>query len=123
MSKQSKAVIEWRRRTKRKSVEYLGGKCSRCGYDRCLRALSFHHRDKETKIFGIANPSTKRWDLIKAELDKCQLLCLNCHMEIEDEIYWGVAQSAQQMAVTHPERKLIEGSNPSAPANFYGVVA
>jgi hypothetical protein len=103
MSKQSKAVIDWRRRTKRRAVEYLGGKCSRCGYNKCVRALSFHHRDPLIKSFGIANPSTKKWEIVKAELDKCDLLCLNCHMEIEDEVYWGVAQLAQQTIVTRPE--------------------
>lgn len=118
MGKGSEAVIKWRRRMKQKAVEYLGGKCSRCGYDRCVRALSFHHRDSTTKSFGIANPSTKRWELIKAELDKCDLLCMNCHMEIEDKIYWGVAQSVQHRAVNAAVRKDIEGSSPSAPANF-----
>jgi hypothetical protein len=80
-------VIAWRRRMKLKAVEYLGGKCSRCGYNRCVRALSFHHRDPKQKCFGIANSSTKSWEIVKTELDKCDLMCMNCHMEIEEEIF------------------------------------
>lgn len=86
MSKSSRAVIEWRHRMKQKAVAYLGGKCSHCGYDRCIRALSFHHRDPATKSFGIAEPHTKKWEVIQAELDKCDLLCLNCHMEEEERL-------------------------------------
>lgn len=112
MSKGSKSVIEWRRRMKIKAVAYLGGKCFRCGYSRCVRALNFHHRNPKVKLFAISHPNTKRWEIIKTELNKCDLLCFNCHMEEEDRIYWGVAQSVQQATVTRP----FDGSNPSAPA-------
>ena len=111
-------VIERRRRTKRRAVEYLGGKCERCGYAKCFRALTFHHRDPKTKLFGLSISSTRSWEKIRAELDKCDLLCANCHAEVEDEIYWGVAQLVQQVAVTHPARERIAGSSPAAPANF-----
>jgi hypothetical protein len=113
MDRSNKRVIEWRRRMKVKAVAYLGGKCIKCGYDKCIRALGFHHRDPEMKLFRIGSGCPKRWELIKAELDKCDLLCANCHMEEEDKIYWGVAQSVQQATVTRP----YDGSNPSAPAN------
>ena len=88
----SRKVIGWRRDIKKKSVIYLGGKCMKCGYDRCIRALQFHHRSPEDKQFGIAQPTTKSWKRIKLELDKCDLLCANCHAEEEDRIYWSVAQ-------------------------------
>lgn len=88
----SKKVLEWRRDVKRKAVEYLGGKCMKCGYSKCIRALQFHHRNPEEKEFGIAQPTTKSWKKVVLELDKCDLLCANCHAEEEDRIYWGVAQ-------------------------------
>jgi hypothetical protein len=72
-------VTEWRRRTKQKCVELLGGKCQRCGYDRCFAALIFHHPGE--KSFGIGSGNIIAWAKIEKELKKCELLCLNCHAE------------------------------------------
>ena len=77
---------------KQKSIDYKGGKCQRCGYDKNTRALSFHHLDPEQKEFTIGGCYTRSWDAITKELDKCILVCLNCHMEIEDELCSGVTQ-------------------------------
>lgn len=75
-------VVAWRKRTKQRAVEYLGGKCLVCGYDRCIEVLEFHHRDPAQKDFGIAaSGSCRSWDRIQTELDKCDLLCANCHRE------------------------------------------
>lgn len=78
------------KRTKRrrdmaaKMIEYKGGKCQICGYDRCSRALEFHHLDPSKKDFTLARTAWARsWDVVKAELDKCALLCANCHREVE----------------------------------------
>lgn len=43
--------------------------------------MHFHHQSPEHKDFGIGNGSTKSWEKIKIELDKCILLCANCHAE------------------------------------------
>lgn len=67
------------------AVAYKGGKCSKCGYDKCLAALEFHHRDKTKKLFGISHPETRAWVKLKIELDKCDIVCANCHREIEFE--------------------------------------
>lgn len=68
---------------KEKCVEYKGGKCEECGYDKYIGALDFHHTDPLKKDFTIAHARLKRFDesVIK-ELDKCQLLCANCHREV-----------------------------------------
>jgi transcription elongation factor Elf1 len=75
------------RRTERKvqAVLYKGGKCQICGYDKNMAALSFHHVDPSTKIFGCdsRNLENKSWNTVLRELDKCILVCANCHMEIE----------------------------------------
>ena len=64
------------------SVKYKGGECERCGYDKCMPALEFHHRDPNEKEFSIgACGHTMSWDKMKKELDKCLLLCANCHRE------------------------------------------
>lgn len=79
-----KDAVTKRRRTLRvKAIEYAGGKCMRCGYDRCMEALDFHHRDEQTKSFGISqNGLTRSWDKIREEVDKCILVCANCHREL-----------------------------------------
>ena len=71
-------------------VAERGGGCEICGYDRCHRALSFHHRDPAKKSFklGAANLNRYSLDEIRAEADKCDLLCANCHMELHS----GLAQ-------------------------------
>jgi 5-methylcytosine-specific restriction endonuclease McrA len=82
----SKAVARRRRIVKQKAVQIFGGRCLRCGYNKCLRALHFHHVDPASKEFGIADKgSTRAWSKTEAELKKCILLCSNCHAEEEDK--------------------------------------
>jgi hypothetical protein len=66
---------------KKRCVDYLGGRCVQCGYDRCIKAMTFHHRDPATKEFTVSQMLDRAWPVLKAELDKCDLLCFNCHME------------------------------------------
>lgn len=65
-------------------VEYKGGKCSICGYNKCLRSLDFHHLDAAQKDFEISANWKKPKEKIQKELDKCILVCRNCHGEIHD---------------------------------------
>ena len=82
-----KAVDSHRKRIKVRAVEYKGGKCFICGYNKCIAALEFHHINPETKTFGIAGRGfTHSWDKIKQELDTCVLLCANCHREVENGV-------------------------------------
>lgn len=74
-----------RKRLKVKAVLYKGGKCIACSYDKCIWALEFHHRDRAEKSFSIAAPETRAWEKLRVELDKCDLLCANCHREKEYE--------------------------------------
>ena len=62
-------------------VEYKGGKCAECGYDKCEGALQFHHVDDNDKDFSIGeiHPGVIQMNLLIAEVDKCVLLCANCH--------------------------------------------
>lgn len=75
------ALHKTRKNIKKKCVEYLGGKCISCGYDKCIAALEFHHRDSSHKDFAISG-GTVSWERTKKELDKCDLLCANCHREL-----------------------------------------
>ena len=68
---------------KRQCIEYKGGSCDVCTYDKCLSALEFHHLDPTKKDFNISKHHLHKFDdRIKLELDKCQLCCANCHHEI-----------------------------------------
>lgn len=77
-----------RQRLKEKSIVYKGGSCEKCGYDRCNSALEFHHINPKEKDFGIGAYSVLSWDKIKKELDKCIMVCANCHREIHEELNW-----------------------------------
>jgi uncharacterized protein YbjQ (UPF0145 family) len=73
-----------RRRQKERLIEEFGGRCQRCGYNRCIAALEFHHIDPKTKEFGIAQKGrTNSYEKALAEAKKCVLLCANCHREVE----------------------------------------
>ncbi len=67
---------------KAKAVEYKGGKCEVCGYGKCLAAMDFHHVDPKMKDPNWAGMKNRPLDKIKDELDKCMLVCRNCHAEI-----------------------------------------
>lgn len=86
---QTIAVSKRRRKLKLLAVEYKGGKCKRCGYDKSPAALDFHHIDSTTKLFGISSKGlTRSFEKLKIELDKCIILCANCHREEHEEFNW-----------------------------------
>lgn len=77
------AVKKRRQKVKSLSLVYKGSKCIVCGYNKYQGALEFHHLDAKTKDFGIAyKGATRSWAKTKKELDKCILVCSNCHKEI-----------------------------------------
>ena len=80
-------VIEWRRRAKIALIAYKGGKCEICGYNKpFVSCYDFHHRDPSQKDFNISS-QTKKFESLKREVDKCQLLCKLCHFELHDIEY------------------------------------
>jgi 5-methylcytosine-specific restriction endonuclease McrA len=76
-------VDKFRWELKLKAIAYLGGVCQKCGYKKLPHALEFHHRDPSKKEFSLGLPHTRSWEKMKAEIDKCDLLCANCHREAE----------------------------------------
>lgn len=74
-------VINWKKEKKKLLIEYKGGKCEKCGYDKCIEALEFHHLDPKQKDFNVSSHSFS-FDRMKKEADKCILVCSNCHREI-----------------------------------------
>ena len=80
-------LVDIRRKQRdNKMYDYKGGPCcSRCGYNKCKAALCFHHEDPSTKEFQISGNWGLSWEKTKLELDKCILVCANCHAEIHME--------------------------------------
>lgn len=77
----AKYILRWAKKVR--AINYKGGRCSRCGDSR-VWVLVFHHRDPSAKENAITDmiTRTRRWGEIKQELDKCDLVCENCHREI-----------------------------------------
>jgi len=75
-----------RRNKKRKALERKGLSCEKCGYDKCESALQFHHLNPEEKDDAVSNMIARNMKLEKIlqEVDKCILVCANCHHEIHE---------------------------------------
>ena len=84
-------INRWRQR-KVKAIEYKGSKCHICGYNACPDVLEFHHLNPEEKDVDWQKLRLRSWTAITSELDKCVLLCANCHRE-EHFIHGALAQS------------------------------
>lgn len=66
-----------------KKIEIILGSvcCSKCGYDKNLSALEFHHIDSDSKIFEPSDSKSFSIEKLRKEMSKCVLLCANCHRE------------------------------------------
>ena len=81
-----------RQMIKRLMVISMGHACQTCGYDRCDRALDFHHLDMGEKEFNFSDylrnvkSGLDVWPIFVGELKKCIMLCKCCHMEVHDGV-------------------------------------
>lgn len=82
-------------------VEYKGGKCQLCGYDKYFGSLDFHHRDPNEKDFEISANWKRLKETTTIELDKCDLVCANCHREIHGGITTLTTQLSDSNMATH----------------------
>ena len=124
----SNAVKRRRKVMKRKSIEYKGGRCGLCGYNKCESALEFHHIDPSSKLFGIGSGDTRSWESVREELDKCVLLCSNCHKEVESgmispDLILEVFENQKvlgdsSMVERLPVKQDVVGSGPALPAKL-----
>lgn len=87
-------VTAYRKRRKKKLIEYKGGCCEICGYNKCIDALEFHHLDPTKKDFNISKNGTCRTtDEDKREVDKCILVCANCHRETHEKKFEPILEN------------------------------
>lgn len=70
---------EDKRKRKEQAIQYLGNRCSRCGNQFHPAVYEFHHLDPKTKDKDPSKMLQLKWSRVIAELDKCILLCANCH--------------------------------------------
>jgi len=77
-------IERWRQR-KLDAVAYKGGKCERCGYNKYPGVLEFHHLDPSKKEASWNKIRLWSWKKVLTELDKCSMLCANCHREVHIE--------------------------------------
>jgi len=63
---------------RQKAIDILGGKCTKCA---SRDNLEIHHIDPSTKLFSIGNGWHHVWKKILTELEKCILLCKDCHIK------------------------------------------
>lgn len=78
-----RAVTKRRKRVRQLAIEFLGGRCQICGYQRCSDALEIHHRDPLTKRFAVSEKGiTRSWARVQEEIKTCILICANCHREV-----------------------------------------
>jgi hypothetical protein len=64
--------------------EQHGGSCKVCGFNASLKALEFHHLDPFTKDFNISAAKSYGIEKFNKELEKCILVCANCHRQIHE---------------------------------------
>lgn len=80
---------EYLLKLKQDLINHLGGCCSNCGYNKSIYALEFHHRNPSEKEFSIGVIMNRKGYLnveqlkkLMKEVDKCKVLCCNCHKEL-----------------------------------------
>lgn len=104
MEKDWKFIDKWAKKIK--AINYLGGKCKKCGNENIFQ-LTFHHlNNKKYTISHLINKNY-RWSLIKEEIEKCELLCCNCHQEIhyKDEVVDNSIRNNKQIYLEYKGQK------------------
>ena len=75
--------------------------------------MTFHHRDPADKEFLVSQMRDRSWEVPRAELDKCDLLCFNCHMEehcgLDQEARAVLGAPKKHGCMTHPEIGELDG--------------
>lgn len=87
---------------------YKGGCCSECGFvatEDTIAAFDFHHTDPSEKEYTPSDMLLMRKDKVFQELDKCILLCSNCHRILHYRQYRAKLAKKQEGVETNPIRE------------------
>ena len=93
-------VKDFRQRLKERATYVLGDKCACCGYDKCIQALEFHHLNPAEKDFSFSGNTNRSWEDTRKEIQKCILVCANCHREI----HYGLIDNSLLQSSFNEER-------------------
>lgn len=79
-------AAQFRREFKEDCIDHLGGKCWKCSEEFSPAVFDFHHLDPSKKDLELSKMTFKDWNSeVVPELDKCALLCSNCHRQVHVE--------------------------------------
>lgn len=101
------ARLEKRRERYASNKEYcewfkLSKGCLLCGYIECSSALTFHHKDPKEKKFEISSSySGQSLESLKLEIEKCEVLCVNCHSRFHYDYMWVEKYPSRKNYVTN----------------------
>lgn len=93
-----------KRRRKLEAIAYKGGCCEHCGgvFDPCV--YDFHHLDPTTKVKTAHSFLNLSLDKVKEEVDKCLLLCSNCHRALHYKDYKLGTNASHANRIRQPPR-------------------
>ncbi len=109
---------------KRKAIELLGGACQKCGYNKCLISLVFHHNDPKQKDHCWYSVSRGTWEDVLKEIRKCTLLCRNCHGEEHaHEEHWVIDPQGRDNRLLNISEHEIDSTGicPTCKKDVYGT--
>lgn len=104
-------MVEWRKRTKLKLIEYKGGRCEKCEYNKCSNALEFHHENPNEKDFTVSGKSWS-FDRLKKEFTVGRKRVIGSNPTLSS--YWSVYQWLDG----DPDKIEVVGSIPATPTKL-----
>lgn len=110
-----------RYRTKQQCIDYKGGSCKKCGFDKHPSALEFHHLEPKEKDFDISRLGNRNFSQLKSELDKCLLVCSNCHRMIHANYFLDLSYDNLFILITEQDKyrnSIEETKIPAKEINF-----
>jgi hypothetical protein len=102
------------------AINLLGGACVKCGYKKCIAALEFHHLDPKQKEYDWNDLRLQPWKVVCKELEKCILVCSNCHREIHS-VQREIPSEVNANPSLQPSIKKPSGACPNCKTPVYGT--
>ena len=96
--------------------------CVQCGFRSHHAALEFHHRNPEIKKFRLGESRNYSWKAVLLEVEKCDILCANCHAVLEHDKRTQPSAALPSVASVKVAQQALnltsESASLSRPTNF-----